>query len=255
MSSTLRCLKVLDLLASSSAELSRLEVAQALSIPMPTAHRLLATLCQSGLVEQDPSTRRYRLTAKALWVGAAFLLHSPVYRASFVFMQDLARKINGMVHLGILEGDAILFLHSAGLPDTVYLFADIGERHPAHATAMGKAILAYRPKEEAAAIFSRVPAACTGRTITAVEAFLKELRRTRETGYAVNDEELMEGVRAVAAPIFNKKGEVVASISISGSSVNLSRERLAQHGVALTEVARKISMQLGYRPINGGRPG
>src|SRR5947209_14926640 len=100
MSSTLRCLRVLELLADEPFEFSFSELAARLEIPKASAHRLCTTLMEAHLITQERVTRRYMLSSHALWVGSGYLRHSPLYRAAFFPMQELARQLPGTVQLG-----------------------------------------------------------------------------------------------------------------------------------------------------------
>src|ERR1017187_2262592 len=111
MSSTLRCLKLLELLSDEPFEWSFTDLAAKLEIPKASAHRLCTTLIEANLIVQEPVTRRYMLCSHALWVGSGYLRHSPIYRAAFFPMQDLARQVPGTVQLGVLDQDYVLFIH------------------------------------------------------------------------------------------------------------------------------------------------
>ena len=95
MTSTLRCLHVLELLAENPFELGVSDLASILKTPKASGHRACATLLEAGFVERDPVTRRYRLSPKSLWIGSGYFRHSAVYRAAFFPMQDLAKHVPG----------------------------------------------------------------------------------------------------------------------------------------------------------------
>jgi DNA-binding IclR family transcriptional regulator len=248
MTSTLRCLRVLEFLAEDPFELSVSQVAERLSIAKASAHRLLATLCQGGLVEQEPTNRRYRLSAKALWVGSGFLRHSTVYRSSFVHMQELAKEIEGMVALGVWDNDRILIMYSEGLLRSRQLVLDMGGRQPVHATALGKAILAHRPISEVRRIMADGCGRYTEDTICTFAEMKKELQGIRKRGYAINNEELIRGVRAIAAPIRDRRGEVGAAISVADAVTTLTGKQIERYSPALLQTSLKISVHLGFRP-------
>ena len=141
MSSTLRCLKVLEFLAEEPFELTFTDIAAKLDSPKASAHRLCTTLMEANLITQQPVTRRYMLNSHALWVGSGYLRHSPLYRAAFFPMQELARQVPGTVQLGVLDQDYVLFIHSVGYSGAPHAFADVGLRRPLNATASGKIFL------------------------------------------------------------------------------------------------------------------
>jgi IclR family acetate operon transcriptional repressor len=218
-----------------------------LSTAKASAHRLLGTLLRAGFVEQEPISRRYRLAGKALWVGTGYLRNSNVYRASFLLMQELAKKTEGAVRLGVWDNDTVLVLHSAGYASTMQMFFDVGDRRPVHASAMGKVMLAFRPASEAREILARGVEAWTHKTITTLSAIKPENDKIRKTGYAVSNEELILGIRSLAAPIRNQQGQVVASISIADTPAIMKGRQETQYAGMLKDVAARISAQLGFR--------
>ena len=250
MTSTLKCFQVLELLAQEPYEFPLSELAGRLDQPLATAHRLMATLVEAGFAEQDGATRRYRLAGKALWAGAGYLRNSPVYRAAFLVMQETARKSSGLIHLGALDGEWVLYLHTVGSPSRLYLYADTGERRPLHATGLGKAILAWQSANLVSRITARKLQRFTKRTICSAAALKEELKATRQRGYAIDDEEGVMGLRCVAAPIFNASGQSVAALSMSAPAQVLSNSAIEPATALIREAALKISVQIGFRPAS-----
>jgi DNA-binding IclR family transcriptional regulator len=215
MSSTLRCFKVLELLAEEPFELSVSDTAEKLSMPRASAHRLCATLVEGGFVEPVPSSKRYRLTPKSLWVGSGYLRHSAIYRAAFFPMQALAKQIPGTAQLGILSEGKVLFIHSVGYPGSTEAFADVGLRRALHATASGKLFLAEMLVEEVERLMAHGVEKYTERTAVSFSRIKEELIQIAANGYAVNDEELIPGYLVLAAPVLDSSGSTVAAISIT----------------------------------------
>lgn len=250
MSSTLKCFEAFELLAQEPYELPLAEIAARLAQPLTTAHRLLATLTEAGFVEQDAASRYYRLAGKALWAGSAYLRHSPVYHAAFLIMQETARECPGLVHLGSLHGNYVLYLHTVGSPSRLYLYADTGERRTLHATGLGKAILAWQPAEVLTRLTAQKLERFTKRTLTSPSELREELRLTRQRGYAIDDEEGVLGLRCVAAPILDRAGVSVAALSISAPVSVMAPGALEGFAAQIREAALKVSVQIGYRPAS-----
>ncbi len=248
MSSTLRCFQVLESLAREPYELTLSEICAEHELPKGSAHRLMATLMESGFVEQDSSNKRYRLAGKALWMGGAYLRHSTLYRVAFPVVQELAKRIEGMVHLSAWDHGSVLYLHTVGPPSALYLFADTGERRPIHATGMGKAMLAYRPEADLDRVFAEPVEAFTENTITDREAMARELERIRSEGCAFDDQEGVWGLRCMAAPIWDRSGVACGAISSSAAAEELEGDRRAELGALVREGALRISIQMGFRP-------
>jgi DNA-binding IclR family transcriptional regulator len=247
MSSTIRTLRALELLATEPFEWTLTELARSMSLSKATAHRILATLVEAGYAAQAPGRNRYCVSGKALEVGSGYLRHLPAYRAAFPVMHDLVKQAGRMVHFGVWDNDSILFLRSYGQPSRFYVYADVGDRRPMHANAMGKAMLAYSPPFDVVRIMSAGCEAFTRNTITTISAMKRELTRIRERGYAINDEEWCLGLRAVASPILGARNEVAGSICIGGPITNMTSARLEEYGALVLEAGNYISHQLGFR--------
>jgi len=248
MSSTLRCFKVLELLAEEPFELSVSDIAEVLSMPRASVHRLCSTLLEGGFVEYVPSNKRYRLTSKSLRVGSGYLRHSPVYRAAFFPMQELVKQIPGTAQLGVYSEDQVLFVHSVGYPGATHAFADVGLRRPLHATASGKLFLADMPLQEVERLMSHGVQRYTDRTTVSFARMKEELRRVKEQGYAVNDEELLPGYLVIAAPVLDASGKTMAAISVTLPVDHSHPKTEAAHAALLCATGMKTSLMLGYNP-------
>jgi IclR family KDG regulon transcriptional repressor len=249
MSSTLRCLQVLELLAEEPFELNVSDIAKTLSIPRASVHRLCTTLVEGGFVEYVRAYKRYRITAKSLWVGSGYLRHSTIYRAAFLPMQTLGKQVPGSVQLGVLFDGEVLFIHSVGYPKSPHAFADVGLRRPLHATASGKIFLAEMPLDEVKRLMLHGVKSYTKYTTVSLAQMKKELAQVAVKGYAVNDEELLSGYLVLAAPVFDSVHSTVGAISITLSIEHAdSKEMEISYAALLCEAAHNASLQLGYHP-------
>ncbi len=246
MSSTVRCLKVLELLADEPFELSFTELATRLNVPKASAHRLCTTLIEAKLIIQEPVTRRYMLSSHALWIGSGYLRHSAIYRAAFFPMQELARQLPGTVQLGVLDHDYVLFIHSVGYSGAPDAFADVGLRRPLNATASGKIFLTRMPVEEVDRIMSKCTKKYTSTTITSLARMKQEIATVKKMGYARNVEELLPGYWVLAAGVVARDDRPVAAISITLPLREFTPERETAIAALLKETARKTSLQFGH---------
>lgn len=248
MSSTLRCLRVLELLAEEPFEMGISELAVLLNSPAPSVHRLCATLLQASMVEQDGPTKRYRLSPKALWIGSGYLRHSAVYRAAFFAIQDLVRNVPGTVQLGVYDEGWVQFIYSIGYPGSTDQFADVGLRRPLHATASGKLFLTELTEREVEKIMAAGPRQFTRNTIVSLKRMKQELAEIAEKGYALNDEELIPGYVVVAAPFFGPSNKIAATISatIPVSEMRKEHGSEARYIKLVCEAALRASLQLGH---------
>ncbi|MBK5291596.1 MAG: IclR family transcriptional regulator [Acidobacteriia bacterium] len=251
MSSSLRCMAALEKLARSPYGYTLSEIAAALEVNLTTTHRVLSTLLESGFIAQDRRDRKYRIAAKLLWVGTAYLRRSSVYLASFAVIEDLASRSQMMAHVAAWEDNELFYLHAAGPPDSLNLFSQIGERIAMHGTGLGKAVLAWRPEEEFHRLFAAPLERYTEHTITEPGRMKLELQRIRKHGYAIDQEESGLGMRCVAAPVRDHSGSVVAAISISAPAIELKDRNIPKYVRHVLEASLRISVQLGYRPSSG----
>lgn len=249
MSSTLRCLKVLELLADEPFELSFTELAARLNIPKASAHRLCATLIEANLITQEPVTRRYMLNSHALWIGSGYVRHSPAYRAAFFPMQELARQFRGTVQLGVLDRDYVVFIHSVGYYGAPDAFADVGLRRPLNATASGKIFLAGMAPAELERIMAKSTERYTNSTITSLTRMKEEIAQVKEMGYARNVEELLPGHWVLAGGVSGPENRLVAAISITMPLSEFTPESEIAVAAMVKEAARKSSLQLGHNGL------
>jgi DNA-binding IclR family transcriptional regulator len=249
MTSTLRCFQVLELLAEAPFELSVSDIAELLSMPRASAHRLCKTLVEGGFIEPVPGSKRYSLTPKSLWVGSGYLRHSKIYRAAFFPMQSLAKQIPGTVQLGVLSEGKVLFIHSVGYPGSTEAFADVGLKRALHATASGKLFLTQMPLDKVEQLMAQGVEKYTERTTVSFVGLREELKQIASKGFAVNDEELLPGYLALAAPVYDSSGGLVGTISITVASDHTHAGYNSPHAASLCESARMTSLQLGFHPL------
>jgi len=209
-----RALEVLEALAASGGRRSLVDLARALDIPKSSLHGILRTMMWRGWVEADDTGTRFGLGIRALQVGAAYLDTDDAVGVLAGVLDDLSREFGETVHLGRLDGAHVVYTAKRESRHPLRLYSAIGRRLPAHATALGKALLAERDEAEVERIVGASPAALTARTITDLRVLCADLAASRERGYAVDREENTEGIAcfAVAAPL---RTPAVDAISMS----------------------------------------
>jgi DNA-binding IclR family transcriptional regulator len=244
-----RCLQALEILAGEPNVFSLAELSSSLSLPKSSTHRLMSLLVESGFVELEPTTMRYALAAKVLWIGSSYLRNSAVERSARTVMPQLSDETGTTSHLGVWDSGAVLILHSTDPSNATSLFVEVGERRPVHASALGKALVAYRPAADLRSIFGGRLVQFTPRTITTMAAMEEELLRVREAGVAIDDEEYASGLRCLAAPVRNQYG-VVAAMGISGDLSLIKDEAIPRLRRLVQDAALRVSAQLGYRPLS-----
>jgi IclR family pca regulon transcriptional regulator len=248
-----RGLSILTALVVAREPLGLVELAKAAGLSKSTCHRYIASLVALGYLEQEDSGRRYRLGAAAMNLGFAAVESLEVSRVAARTVQALADETNYTASLTILDGADIVFVdrrRPARAGARMELNIHIGTRLPAYCTSMGKVLLAHRDSGSVREILDRIDLARRGpKTITAREQLVSELAHVAARGMAVNDEELASGLRSLAVPIRDHRGEVRAALGIS---VHLSAWNATADAVVarlespLRHAAEEISRRMGY---------
>lgn len=242
-----RAIRIMEELATEKEGMGVTELSHRVQLHKSTVHRILNTLLQYGYVEQNPNTERYRLGMKLLYLGGAILDRMDIRREAHDALNALAEEVNETVHLVVPEGDRAIYVDKIDSKRTIRMYSQIGRRAPYHASAVGKAILAFLPQEEVERIISKGLEKYTKNTITDPEKLKKHLEMIRQKGYAVDDEENEVGIRCVGAPVFDHTGMVIAAISISGPIVTVTKEKIAELSEKVMESARRISEKMGWK--------
>ncbi len=251
--SLLRALSLIDLLSSSPNGESLGELAHAAHLPPSTVHRLLQSLAQMGYIIQDPATNRYALGEKLILLGRRAEQQRDVRTIARPYLESLARATNETVSLTTVVDNSVVQLDHVDSPNMLKVTWDSGQRFPIHASASGKVFLAFLPEAERQRILKAIDLRpYTRRTIVDRKNTGFELRAISSRGYALDDAEREEGVRCVAAPIFDSTGLVVAAVSLSGPSLRLSLARLDELAAQVVQTAQAISTCLGS-PVDGKR--
>jgi DNA-binding IclR family transcriptional regulator len=208
-----RTLEVLEALAASRTRRSLVDLSRALDIPKSSLHGILRTMARRGWVETDATGTRFGLGVRALEVGAAYLDADDAVGLMAGVLDDLAREFGEAVHLGRLDGPDVVYLAKRDSVHRLRLYSAIGRRLPAHATALGKALLAC-VDDPCDQLRWPLPELTTN-TITDRDALLAELHRTRVRGYAVDQQENTDGIVcfAVAVPLATPPTDAI-SVSI-----------------------------------------
>lgn len=213
-----------------------------------TMFRILATLQTRGFVTRDEQSGRYRVGLRVLGLAAGLLRGLDIRTIARPILQELCQRTQELVYLTVLDDGEVMTVESFDSDQLISLRAEIGDRRPAYCSASGKAILAYLPTDEVDQILARGMPALTQRTITSPVVMHHHLAEIRARGFAFDDEERMEGLRCVAAPILNLEGAVFGSTSIAVPLMRAPWPRLEELGHEVAIAAGEISRQLGYVP-------
>jgi DNA-binding IclR family transcriptional regulator len=223
------------------------ELSREMQLHKSIVSRLLKTLEQGGLVSRNPDTERYRLSVNLIQLAAQVASSLDVREIARPWLRHLAEVCQETVNLSVLDAGQIVNIEQS-LPQQreVRSISGVGRSMAPHATAAGKVLMAHLPAAELDGILDKGLARLTPRTIVNPVAFRRELARVREQGYGVAHEELEKGLNAVATPIWDHRGQVIASINIAGPAYRVTPETFPALAAQLKEATDKISAQLGY---------
>jgi DNA-binding IclR family transcriptional regulator len=221
------------------------ELGRHLGLNKSMVSRLLATLEEGRLVEQDPETEKFRLGVGVLELAGVLLNQLDVRRAAAGPMRKLAEATRETVNLAILDGDRVVLIDQVPSPDPVRYVGWIGEREPLYCASPGKVFLAFGDPSLLRSVLAAGLDAHTETTITDPDALRRDLDATRRRGYATNMAEYVESANGVAAPIWRYPWLLTGAISVAGPAYRLSPERVAELGEQVRATAAEISLALG----------
>jgi IclR family acetate operon transcriptional repressor len=243
-----RAASLLLALGESRGEAGVTELARRLGLHKSTASRLLATLQRRGLVEQDEETGKYRLGLAVIRLAEHAERTLDLRAIAMPDLDRLARATRETTGLGVLHGDQCLTVAQADGPNMVALGDWTGRSAPIHSIAAGKVLLASLPEREVLRLVRRGLDRFTDRTITQLEPLLEELARVRRRGYATAFGEYDPELNAVAAPVHDARGTVIAAVDLWGPAFRVNAQRLPDLARQVREAAAAVSVRLGGTP-------
>jgi DNA-binding IclR family transcriptional regulator len=243
-----RAIAILKSFSVDEPELGVGELSRRLGLAKSTVFRLLATLEAGGLVAKNPQTGLYRLGVDLIGLADSVTGYANLRHVARPHLRDLAYTLQETVSLSILDRNDAVNVEQIVPPGRLVMRVGwVGRRMPVHAVSAGRAIIAFLPEEEVARLLGDGHLeALTPHTITDPQRLRAELARVREQGYATAFEELEEGLNALAAPVRNHEGRVIASVSVSGPAYRLTRERVREVAPLVIQTADRISREMGF---------
>jgi len=238
-----KAIAILQAFTVDETQLGVSELSRRLGFTRSTVHRLLASLRQGGLIEQDPSTQKYRLGHAAVELGYTAIYSDPLLVTALPYLYFLSDQVGETVYLGERRGHevaAVLHVLSPSSREQMQWY----NRLPLHATSTGKILLAHSEESELAALLEQGLPRCTEHTVTDPMVLREELQRVRKQGFATDFEEYKLGANAIAVPVADREGKVVAALSILGPAYTLTREKAMTSLERLKAISREITLQL-----------
>lgn len=249
--SAARALDVLEALARESRGLSFTDLLRLLDIPKSSLHELLTVVVERGYVQYDEASRLYTLGVRVWESGQAYLRHHELVGEAHAVMQGIVDELNETVQLAVLDGIENVYLGRVDCSHPLRLQSEVGKRLSAHATGLGKVLLAYLPvAERDTRLGGQALVRYTPRTITDLAALGAELAAVRARGFAVDDQEYTPGLRCVAVPVYDVYGRPSAAMSVS---IPIMRASVAECAAALSRLATAslaLSRRLGCSDID-----
>ncbi len=251
VAAVLKAFNIIDMLAEEGS-LGVSEIAKRLGTSKSGIHRLLQTLAEVEVVSSDQESQKYFLTFKLLDVGSKAVENMGVVRVADEHMRRINEITSETVHLGVLEGNSIVYVHKIDSKYTLRMASRIGKSAPAYCTALGKVLTAWLPEAEREAIIRSIEyTPLTPHTITTPDAFRERLELVRRNGYAEDREENEEGICCFAVPVFTYGGEVVAGMSVSLPVFRFDPEKKQALLDEIRKHGRAISAAMGYKNYPG----
>lgn len=215
-------------------------------IPKTSVYRMLLSLEDMGFLEKG-SDNQYRLGLLFLKYGQLVLNRLDIRQTAYPIMEDLHNDTKEAINLIVRQGDEAMYIEKIDTNQKVRLYTEIGRRSPLYAGACSRVLLSFSSDFEIERYLNkRKLAAFAKGTITDRMQLHETILLAREDGYTISYSELEDYTAAIAAPIFNHKGEVIAGLSIAGIDANYQGEQIKQFSEKVKEAAAEISKRLGY---------
>lgn len=241
-------LAIIELLAHSERTLGLTEIATELDLGKSNVHRLLQALVDARYILRDERSGRYAAAIKLWELGSAVLSKLDLRMHAEQVMEELLASTQETVHLSILDGDEVVYVHKLDSPNPVRAYTQIGGRAKAHCVATGKAMLAFHSPSMLERLSHQLVAR-TPKSIVEPEQFLQEMARVRSQGYAVNKGEWNESVHGIASPITDVSGQIVAALGLSGPKERFKVAQIKAFAPLIVDAATRISHRLGARGV------
>ena len=240
-----RCFAVIRAFGHDTPTLTIAGVSERTGLTRAVARRYLLTLLDLGYIVQRGT--QFSMTPRILDIGFAYLMSIDVGRVAQPYLEKLVETLHESSSAAVLDGADIVYVVRVPARRIMSANLVLGSRLPAHATSIGKVLLAYAPRERLDAYLATNPLQpLTQHTITDERAFRRTLEEARRRGWAAASDESELGVRSIAAPVFNHRHEVEAAINVAGHASRLSMKRLKEDGLpVLLETTAQISRALG----------
>ena len=241
-----RALQIMECFDDQYPERGISEIAQAVGLHKATAYRIVTTLVNYGYLEWVAENQKYRLGLELTNLGFKVIRRMDLRREALPYMKEIVKEWDETCDLSIFDQGKVFYIEILRGNHALTISAAVGQRLPAHCTASGKLFLAFLPEAELNDILSQPMDTYTDNTVTSRDELFSQLESIRNQGYSVDYEEYELGVCALAAPIFNRRGTVIAAIGSPSPTSRMTPERITEIAAAFKNAAQAISRRMGY---------
>ena len=241
-----RALQILGCFDDEHPEMGISEIAQVVGLHKATAYRIVTTLVNYGYLEWIAEAQKYRLGLELTNLGFKVIRRMDLRHEAIPYMKQLVQEWDETCDLSRFEQGKVFYVEVLRSNHALTISAAVGQRLPAHCTASGKLFLAYLSTDEQSEILNQSLDLYTENTLTSADEIREQLETIRNQGYAVDYEEYELGVCAIAAPIYNRKGNVIAAIGSPSPTSRMTPERIIEMATAFKDAAQAISHRMGY---------
>jgi DNA-binding IclR family transcriptional regulator len=253
--SVLKAIDILEVFSPDEPRLTLAEISERMELPKSTTHNLLNTLASRRYVEKREDGR-YALGPAIIALTQAVRINVELRDVAAPLLRALAEACRESVYLTVLDGDYALYIYAVESSDRLRARSAVGDRVHLHCTSVGKAILSALEPEEVTAILARAGMPrFTDSTIVEPARLLRELRASAARGYAIDRSEHEANYYCIGAPIFDRRGRVIAACSVSGSNPEILGARLPDLSSRVVYAAQEISRYMGRLPARGAAIG
>jgi len=242
-----RGLQIIETIAAIAGSATLAEIARKTALPRSTAHHLLRSLVEFGYLIQDDDTRSYTLSSKLFRLTGHTWTKEQLAEIANPFLEELSRRTGEGSSLAVIRDGVVTIVAKREPEGPVRVAQEVGAIRPIYCTAVGKTLAAWLPERELDGIISRtVFVQKTAKNITSPIAFRRELARIRATGFAIDNEEHIKGIRCIATAVRDHSGDVRAALCVVGPKDHLPQRRQGKIRRALAAVSADLSARLGH---------
>ena len=243
-----RALDIIEAVAANKNSSVLTEIAEKTGLHKSTAYRIISTLMHRSYLKKN-ADGTYKIGLKLIEAVSYYIDSLELQTEVRPYIAQITAKFGLTSHLGILEGDKVVYIEKMDIFSNIKLYSQIGLRMHAYCSSLGKCLLANFSNTQLRSIMGRTEfTRFTPNTITTIEALQKEIDSVRQRGWASDNEEFEIGHRCIGAPVYDYRGDIIAAISASGSTTILTDERIPEIVEYLKQTAAEISQNMGYVP-------